>query len=41
MKKLLIATLIASTFGLFVSAPQAQAACHGHHHHHHHHHAAA
>jgi hypothetical protein len=39
MKKLLITTLIASTLGLFVSAPQAQACSGKHHHHHHHHHA--
>jgi hypothetical protein len=43
MKKLLVVTLVAATLSLFVSVPQAQAACTGKHHkhHHHHHHQAA
>jgi hypothetical protein len=40
MKKLLIATLLASTVGLLAS-PHAQACSGKHHHHHHHHHQAA
>ena len=44
MKKILIATVIASTLSLFAAAPQAQAGTcgkHHHKHHHHHHHTAA